>query len=160
MERLILFDYEDQIIDSPELTSFTKEVFTGIAKGSPDSSDFSETFWRELKPYRNEVEEELMALGPLQSVDLIRVSEENISFIYSFVMVFKKARLLEQIRINENGKIEGIETLSSFVESSTQTTATANKGTPGKIMLYGVLFLGLLCLGYMFFKKKTSLLSF
>ena len=119
MERLILFEYQPLENQEPQISTLAKNIFDDGAIGNLKAKYFSDTLWKELKPIQEDLKSELEPLGKLKSHHLIKKESNGELFIYSYIMIFDNARLLQQFDIAKNGKVINLQTLSAFVTNPT-----------------------------------------
>lgn len=162
MKRLILFEYQPLENQEPRVSTLVKNIFVNGAMGNLKAEYFTDALWSELRPLRDDLSSELAGLGKLKSHHLIQKENRDQFVLYNFIMVFENARLLQEFRLDKNGKVANLQTLSSFVTNSTRTGGAAGKESidPVGPRFYILLIPGSILLIFIFFliaKRKKSI---
>lgn len=162
MERLILFEYHPLEYQEPQISTLVKNIFIDGAIGNLKAEYFSANLWNELKPIQEDLKSELESLGEFKSHELIKKEIKNEFISYSYIMLFEKARVLQQFDFDKNGKVANLQTLSAFITNPSLTKGESNGNKYISPIRFNEIFLtvlGLVLLGitlHIFRKKRIK----
>lgn len=93
----------------PQVTAFFRSVLEKLAAGMSDPDDFAAEFRKEFFPSGAEdAKEELQALGPLQSLQLLEYRADPDHRRYTYRGTFRENKVILHLTLDRNGKIVGL----------------------------------------------------
>jgi len=110
MKRLFLYEFQALQIDA-ELTETIKNALKNAYMGKMQKGDYTQSLWNQLKSQQIAVQGELVKLGEIESLHLVKRKTENTQTNYDYIVVFDNARALMRFQLDENNLINYIETL-------------------------------------------------
>ena len=93
----------------PQVTALLRSLLERLAAGKADPEDFTPEYRKHLFPSgAEEAKEELQALGPLQSLELVERRTEGDQRRYTYRGTFRENKVLINLSLDGQGKIAGL----------------------------------------------------
>ncbi|WP_460220350.1 hypothetical protein [Psychroserpens sp. MEBiC05023] len=112
MNRLVLFDFSEEMEDESGVKPLIESIFIYGAKGQFPSKYFSERLRKEWNADKEETQSTIKTLGNLKSLHIIDKEQEDDLTTYSIVSVFENFRVLWSFELTEYGKLNDAKILS------------------------------------------------
>jgi len=92
----------------PDVTALAKKVWQQLVDGSLDSQLFDTEAWLEISRNVNTARDFLNSLGPINSMELIEHSTQDVKRLYRYRLKFASIDLVYAVVLTKEGKIAGL----------------------------------------------------
>lgn len=109
MKRFILDEYKPIPDQHPAITQKISVVLTNAMAGELNSNDFTDEFWKEIEPMRQDIQADMAQLGTLISLTPVEIREEDPQGNYRYRIEYKNAIVLQSFVLDDQHKIASIQ---------------------------------------------------
>lgn len=108
MKRFPLDEYKPIPDQHPAITQKISAVLTNAMARELNSNDFTDEFWKEIEPMRQDIQADMARLGRLISLTPVETGEENPQGSYRYRIEYEKALVLQTFVLDDQHKITSI----------------------------------------------------
>jgi hypothetical protein len=109
MKRFILDEYKPIPDQHPAITQKISVVLTNAMAGELNFNDFTDKFWKEIEPMRQDIQADMAQLGTLISLTLVEDREGDPQSNYRYRIEYDNAIVLQSFVLDDQHKIASIQ---------------------------------------------------